>query len=46
MTQPSAVIDPTSNRRLSYGEIAVFGKVPSTLPSVDKSELKTPKDFV
>ena len=44
-TEPSVVIDPTSNRRLSYGEIAAFGKVPPTLPGVDKSELKTRKDF-
>jgi isoquinoline 1-oxidoreductase subunit beta len=44
-TEPSVVIDPISNRRLSYGEIAAFGKVPPTLPSVDKSELKTRKDF-
>ena len=32
-------------RKLSYGEIADFGKVPSPLPSVDKSELKDPKNF-
>jgi len=44
-TGPSVVIDPASSRRLSYGEIAVFGKVPATLPNVDKSELKQPKDF-
>jgi isoquinoline 1-oxidoreductase subunit beta len=44
-TEPSLVIDPASGRRLSYGEIAVFGKVPETLPSIDKSELKTEKDF-
>ncbi len=44
-TEPSAVIDPTSGHRLSYGEIAAFGKVPATLPSIDKSDLKTRKDF-
>lgn len=44
-TEPSVIIDPASGRRLSYGEIAVFGKVPATLPSIDKSELKSRKDF-
>ena len=44
-TEPSVVIDPASGRRLSYGEIAVFGKVPATLPHIDKSELKSHKDF-
>jgi isoquinoline 1-oxidoreductase beta subunit len=44
-TEPSAVVDPKSGRRLSYGEIAAFGKVPDKLPAVDKSELKARKDF-
>lgn len=44
-TEPSVVVDPKSGRRLSYGEIAAFGKVPETLPSIDKSELKARKDF-
>lgn len=44
-TEPSAVIDPKSGKRLSYGEIAAFGRVPATLPAVDKSELKARKDF-
>jgi isoquinoline 1-oxidoreductase subunit beta len=44
-TEPGAVIDPASGRRLSYGEIAGFGKVPATLPAVDKSELKPRSQF-
>src|SRR5258708_4753077 len=44
-TEPSAVVDPASGRRLSYGEIAGFGKVPATLPAVDKSELKPKSRF-
>ncbi|MFL6214243.1 MAG: hypothetical protein ACJ74J_10180 [Blastocatellia bacterium] len=44
-TEPSAVVDPASGRRLSYGEIAAFGAVPATLPSVDKSELKKKSQF-
>src|SRR3974390_2298305 len=43
--EPSVVVDPKSGRRLSYGEIAAFGKVPAILPSIDKSELKARKDF-
>jgi len=44
-TEPSAVVDPQSGKRLSYGEIAAFGQVPTTLPAIDKSELKARKDF-
>ena len=44
-TEPSVVVDPASGRRLSYGEIAAFGKVPDTLPAVDKSELKKTSQF-
>ena len=42
-TEPSVVVDPALGRRLSYGEIASFGKVPATLPAIDKSELKSEK---
>lgn len=44
-TEPSVVIDPASGKRLNYGEIAAFGKVPATLPAIDKSELKSRKQF-
>jgi isoquinoline 1-oxidoreductase beta subunit len=44
-TEPSVVINPANGQRLSYGEIAAFGKLPATLPAVDASELKTPKQF-
>lgn len=43
-TESGAVID-ASGKKLTYGEIASFGKVPSPLPAVDKSELKDPKSF-
>src|SRR3954468_15350700 len=39
-TEPGFVVDG-SGRKLSYGEIASFATVPSPLPTVDKSELKT-----
>ncbi len=44
-TEPGVVINPASGARLTYGEIAAFGKVPATLPAVDAKELKAKKDF-
>jgi isoquinoline 1-oxidoreductase beta subunit len=43
-TEPGFVVDG-SGRKLSYGEIASFAKVPSPLPVVEKGELKDKKDF-
>ena len=34
-----------SGRKLGYGEIASFAKVPSPLPAVEKSELKDKSQF-
>jgi isoquinoline 1-oxidoreductase beta subunit len=44
-TEPSAVVDPASGRRLTYGEIAAFATVPAELPAVDPSELKDRSAF-
>jgi isoquinoline 1-oxidoreductase beta subunit len=44
-TEPGFVIDPASGRRMSYGEIASFAKVPSPLPAVEKNELKDKSQF-
>jgi isoquinoline 1-oxidoreductase beta subunit len=44
-TEPGVVINPAGGQRLTYGEIAAFGKVPATLPAVDAKELKAKKDF-
>ena len=44
-TEPSVVLNPANGQRLSYGEIAAFGKVPDTLPRVEKSELKPARQF-
>ena len=44
-TEPGVVVDPASGRRLSYGEIAGFGKVPDALPAIDESELKRRNAF-
>jgi isoquinoline 1-oxidoreductase beta subunit len=44
-TEPGAVVDPASGRRLSYGEIAASGKVPSPLPAVEKTDLKPKTEY-
>ncbi|MFM1815058.1 MAG: hypothetical protein RLZ98_1753 [Pseudomonadota bacterium] len=44
-TEPNTVVHPESGRKLSYGEIAAFAKVPAEMPSVDKSELKKKSEF-
>jgi isoquinoline 1-oxidoreductase beta subunit len=43
-TEPGFVVDG-SGKKLSYGEIATFAKVPSPLPSVEKNELKDKSQF-
>src|SRR5215203_1793454 len=44
-TEPSVVINPANGQRLSYAEIAAFGKIPATLPAVDPKELKLRDQF-
>ena len=44
-TEPGYVVDTGSGRRMSYGEIAGFAKLPEKLPAVDKSELKDKSQF-
>src|SRR5688572_15385560 len=43
-TEPGFVVDG-SGRKMSYGEIAQFARVPSPLPAVEKSELKDKSQF-
>ena len=35
----------TSNRRLSYGDIAAFAKAPAELPKIADGDLKQPSAF-
>lgn len=44
-TQPSVVLHGKSGRRMSYGEIAQFGKVPAHLPDIGPDALKRPSQF-
>ena len=39
------MVNPANGARLTYGEIAAFGTVPSPLPEVDPKEFKARKDF-
>jgi len=45
VTEPNVVVDPTTGRRLSYGEIAEFAEVPATMPAVSADELKNNSEF-
>lgn len=44
-TEPSTVVHAASGRRISYGDITAFAQVPSELPDIDDSQLKSPRDF-
>ncbi|MEX0599827.1 MAG: molybdopterin cofactor-binding domain-containing protein, partial [Rhodothermales bacterium] len=44
-TEPSVVIHTPSGRRLTYGEIAAFAEVPTEMPDVSETLLKSPQDF-
>jgi isoquinoline 1-oxidoreductase beta subunit len=44
-TEPSVVVHKTSHRRVSYGEIAGFARVPTELPKMEDKDLKNPADF-
>ncbi|MCH7542806.1 MAG: xanthine dehydrogenase family protein molybdopterin-binding subunit [Proteobacteria bacterium] len=44
-TEPSQVVHGKSGRRMSYGEIASFARMPATLPKVGKGALKKKSEF-
>jgi isoquinoline 1-oxidoreductase subunit beta len=44
-TEPSAVVHGASGRRITYGEIAAFAKVPEKLPEIKPEELKPVAQF-
>jgi isoquinoline 1-oxidoreductase beta subunit len=44
-TEPSVVLHAKTGRRLSYGEIASFAKMPAILPAVSEKDLKDPSAF-
>jgi isoquinoline 1-oxidoreductase beta subunit len=44
-TEPGVVVHAKSGRRLTYGEIAAFAKIPATAPEIKPEELKKPSEF-
>jgi isoquinoline 1-oxidoreductase subunit beta len=44
-TEPNVVIHKASNRRMSYGDIAGFAKVPAELPKIEEKDLKPAASF-
>ncbi|MDA0652409.1 MAG: molybdopterin-dependent oxidoreductase [Proteobacteria bacterium] len=44
-TEPSVVVHSPTGRRMTYGEIASFAKIPAAMPAVGKDELKKRSDF-
>ena len=44
-TEPSVVVHAKSGRRLDYGAVASFTKVPDEAPEITESELKSPDKF-
>lgn len=44
-TEPSIVIHKKSGRKINYGEIASFAKIPDPLPIITDKDLKHPENF-
>src|SRR5205085_5977574 len=44
-TEPSVVVHQASNRRIGYGEVAAFARVPAELPKIEDKDLKAPANF-
>lgn len=44
-TEPSIVVHQKSGRRIGYGDVAAFAKVPDELPRVTDRDLKDPSSF-
>lgn len=44
-TGPSVVMHAKSGRKMTYGQIAAFAKVPAELPKIGKADLKKPAQF-
>ncbi len=44
-TEPSAVVHAKTGRKMGYGEIAAFAKIPATAPAIKPEELKKPEQY-
>jgi isoquinoline 1-oxidoreductase beta subunit len=45
VTEPGYVVHKASQRRIGYGEIAAFARVPAAMPTVPETDLKQPGQF-
>ena len=46
ITEPGIVVHSSSNRKMSYGEIAAIAKVPATIPEMAEKDLKPADKFM
>jgi isoquinoline 1-oxidoreductase beta subunit len=44
-TEPGVVVHKASGRRISYGDVVKFAKVPETPPQIAEADLKQPSQF-
>src|SRR5690606_20665747 len=44
-TVPGTVVHSASNRRISYGEIARFARVPVQMPEITEADFKKPTEY-
>ena len=44
-TEPGIVVDPSTGKRLSYGDIAAFADTPASLPEITDEQLKDSASF-
>ncbi|HKU46098.1 MAG TPA: molybdopterin cofactor-binding domain-containing protein, partial [Burkholderiales bacterium] len=44
-TEPSVIVHKASGRRISYGDVVKFAKVPETPPQISEADLKKPAQF-
>ena len=44
-TEPSVVVHEASGRRISYGEVAAFARMPAEMPKIEDKDLKKAADF-
>jgi len=44
-TEPSLVVHKASNRKISYGDVVKFAKVPEQPPQMSEADLKKPSQF-
>jgi isoquinoline 1-oxidoreductase subunit beta len=44
-TEPSVVVHQATGRRIGYGEVAAFAKIPAELPRIEDHDLKSPESF-